>query len=124
MIEVKYPEMRKELEEHLRALADPVYQRRVWVDGSADGTVQHDELDYAMHFLYDDTQLASDAPSTVGWILKTASEAECIAALVKSIDVVFERYGTKLSDAEYIELPEWRSVVLAAEAAAASLAQR
>lgn len=123
MIEVKYHEMRKELEEHLRALADPAYQRRVWVDGQTDGAVQHDEFDYAVHFLYDDTQLASDAHSTVGWILKSASEAECIAALVKSIDVVFERYGTKLSDAEYIELPEWRSVVLAAEAAVASLAQ-
>jgi hypothetical protein len=123
MIEVKYPEMRKELEEHLRALSDPAYQRRVWVDGQTDDAAQHDEFDYAVHFLYDDTQLASDAHSTVGWILKSASEAECIAALVNSINVVFERYGTKLSDAEYIELPEWRSVVLAAEAAAASLAQ-
>lgn len=124
MIQVKYPEMRKELEEHLRALADPGYQRRVWVDGKAEGAVQHDELDYAVHLLFDDTQLASDAHSTVGWILNDASEAECITALVRSIDDVFERYGTKLSDAEYIELPEWRSVVRAAEAAAASLARR
>lgn len=123
MIEVKYPEMREELEEHLRALADPAYQRRVWAAGQADGAVLYDEFDYAVHFLYDDTQLASDAHSTVGWILKNASEAECITALVNSIDAVFERYGTKLSDAEYIELPEWRSVVLAAEVAAASLAR-
>lgn len=123
MIQVKYPEMRKELEEHLRALADPAYQRRVWVDGQAEGAVQHDEFDYAMHFLYDDTELASDAHSTVGWILNDASEAECITALVNSIDVVFERYGTELSDAEYIELPEWRTLVLAADAAAASLAR-
>ncbi|WP_395345915.1 hypothetical protein [Variovorax sp. UC122_21] len=95
MIQVKYPEMRKELEEHVRALADPAYQRRVWVEGKAEGSVRHDEFDYAVHFLYDDTKLASDAPSTVGWILKDASEAEHIAALVRSIDVVFAKYGTK-----------------------------
>lgn len=124
MIQVKYPEMRKELEEHLRALADPVYQRRMWVEGKADGSVRHDEFDYAVHFLYDDTQLASDAQSTVGWILKDASEAEHIAALVQSIDVLFARYGTKLSDAEYIELPEWRAVVLAAKAAEAFMVER
>ncbi|MDR7150514.1 hypothetical protein J2W49_002472 [Hydrogenophaga palleronii] len=124
MIQVKYPEMRKELEAHLQALADPAYQRRVWVDGQAEGAVHHDEFDYAVHFLYDDTQLASDALSTVGWILIDAAEAECITALVRSIDVVFERYGTKLSDAEYIELPEWHSVIQAAKTAVADLVRR
>ncbi|MDR7149565.1 hypothetical protein J2W49_001514 [Hydrogenophaga palleronii] len=124
MIQVKYPEMRKELEEHLQALADPAYQRRAWVDGQAEGAVQHDKFDYAVHFLYDDTQLASDAHSTVGWILNDAAEADCVTALVSSIEVVFERYGTKLSDAEYIDLPEWHSVVLAAKTAAASLMRR
>lgn len=124
MIQAKYPEMRRELIEHLQALADLAYQRRVWVGGQVEGTVQHDELDYAVHFLYDDTQLASDAHSTVGWILNDAAEAECITALVNSLDVVFERYGTKLSDAEYIEVPEWHSVVQAAKTAAASLARR
>ena len=124
MIQVKHPEMRKELEEHLQALADPAYQRRVWVDGQAEGAVQHDEFDYAVHFLFDDTQLASDVHSTVGWILSDAAEAECITALVRSIDVVFERYGFKLSDAEYIELPEWHSVVQAAKAAVACLVRR
>ncbi len=124
MTQVKYPGMREELEEHLRALADPEYQQRVWVDGEVDGAVQHDEFDYAVHFLYDDTQLARDPNSTIGWILKNASEAEHISVLAQSLEVIFVRYGTELSDAEYINLSEWHAVVHAARAALAALAER
>jgi hypothetical protein len=56
--------------------------------------------------------------------LKDASEAESVTALVRTIDVVLNRYGTNLSDAEYIEVPEWRFVVVAAKATMAVLAGR
>ncbi|MES2321042.1 MAG: hypothetical protein V4633_02140 [Pseudomonadota bacterium] len=124
MIQVTYPEMRKELVEYLQGLADIEYQKRVWISGDSDGTVIHDEFDYAVHFLFDDTALAHDAHSTIGWILQDASEALLIVALTKSIDGVFEKYGTGLSDAQYIELPEWQSVVAAAEAALLSISEQ
>ncbi|SDP94998.1 hypothetical protein SAMN05216303_1184 [Rhodoferax sp. OV413] len=124
MNQLTSPEMRKELVSYLQGLADPEYQRRVWIGGQSEGDVKHDELDYAVHFLYDDTALATDARSTIGWILKDASEADSIAAVVASIEDIFVKHGTKLSDAQYIELPEWKAVVANATAAAACLSER
>src|SRR5471030_2687760 len=123
MIQVTYPDMRKELVEYLQGLSDLEYQKRVWVNGGSDGTVIHDEFDYVVHFLYDDTALANDAHSTIGWILQDTSEALLIAALTTCIDGVFEKYGTELSDAQYIELPEWQTVVAAAETALISISE-
>lgn len=117
MIQVTYPNMRMELLDYLQGLADLEYQKRVWVNGESDGSVVHDEFDYAVHFLYDDTALAGDVHSTIGVILQDDSEAQTIEALTICIDAVFEKYGTELSDAQYIALPEWQSVVAAAKAA-------
>lgn len=121
MSNIKYPEMRKELVGHLQALADPEYQQRVWVEGGSEGAIQHDEFDYAVHFLYDDTQLAKDPRSTIGSILRDTWEADRIETLVSAIEGIFQKYGTELSDAQYIELPEWLSVVGAAREALAAV---
>jgi hypothetical protein len=118
MIDIRYPEMRAELIQHLNALSDIDYQRRVWVLGSSEGDVVHDEFDNAVHYLYDDTRLAADPVSTIGWILRNDEEAAEISKLVETIERVFQRYGTKLSDAEYIQLPEWVTILTAAKDAA------
>jgi hypothetical protein len=118
MIDIKFPGMRAELIQHLNELSDIDYQRRVWVLGGSEGTVVHDEFDYAVHFLYDDTKLAADPASTIGWILRNDEEAAEISKLIEAMEVVFQRYGTKLSDAEYIQLPEWVTVLAAAKKAA------
>jgi hypothetical protein len=99
MSNIKFPEMREELVGHLRELSDIDYQRRVWVGGISEGSIQHDEFDYAVHFLFDDTHLADDPISTVGWILRSPDEADLIKALVEAIEVIFKKYGTHLSDA-------------------------
>ncbi len=117
MTNVKYPEMRKELVGHLQALSDPDYQRRVWVGKNKEGTIQHDEFDYAVHFLYDDTPLSDDPRSTIGWILSTELEADLIEKLVGAIESIFQKYGTGLTDEQYIGLAEWGGVVDAAREA-------
>lgn len=118
MIDVKYPEMRTELIEHLKALSNTDYQQRVWVLGESDGATVHDEFDYAVHYLYDDTRLAKDPASTIGSILRSAEEADKVSKLVEVIEVIFRQYGKKLSDAEYIQFPEWAAVLKAAKDAA------
>ncbi len=117
--DVKSIDMRAELIQHLKALADLEYQRRVWLM-QASPTPQHDEFDYAVHFLYDDTRLAVDARSTIGWILRSETEAEAISKVVASLEAIFQKYGTELSDEDYIHLPEWASVL---ETAAAALSE-
>lgn len=111
---MKYPAMRKELLEYLAGLSDPEYQKKCWVDGICPTGIEHDEFDYAVHFLFDDTTLSSDAKSLIGVFLKDESEANLVQSVCEKIQAVFNKYGTNLSDQEYIDCPEWRGVVSAA----------
>jgi len=77
----------------------------------------YDELDYTIHFLYDDTNLGSNPYSEIEFILISVDEAEKILTLVRSIDSIFNMYGLGLDDKDYIEKPEWSCVVAAATVA-------
>ncbi len=109
--------MREELIDYLKGLADPEYQQRVWVQGLPDPTIEHDELDFTIHFLYDDTHLAEDLYLTIGSILHNDKEAEAVKRLIASLEVIFSKYGLDLDDSDYIKLPEWTSVVECAKTA-------
>lgn len=113
---LKYPDMRVELLSTLQSLADPVHQQRAWVEGHPIGGIQHDEFDYAVHFLFDDSTLSKDPHGNIGWILIDAAEADRVATLVQLLERLFEKHGTTLSDAQYMALPEWHLVVDAARA--------
>ena len=113
---LKFPAMRKELIEYLQGLADKGYQYKAWVNDQRPGG-GHDELNYAIHFLYDDTNLARDPKSTLVWFLKNDDEVDLISDFVKKIDFFLGKYGLELTDKEYIEKPEWDDIVQAAKRA-------
>ena len=113
---LKYPSMRWELIDYLQGLSDKEHQYHAWVNNERPGG-GHDELNYAIHFLYDDTDLARDPLSTVGWILKNNEEVSLISNLIRKLDLVFNKYGLELTDKEYIEKIEWEDVIRAAKAA-------
>ena len=119
LAEMKYPEMRMELIGHLQALSDINYQRDVWGDHKQCTGVKHDELDYAVHFFFDDTCLSENPAAAIGWFLKDEGEAAAIKVLVAALERVFDIYGTKLDDSVYIETPEWLDVLNAAAEARA-----
>ncbi|WP_221180819.1 MULTISPECIES: SCO4402 family protein [unclassified Enterobacter] len=112
--QLKYPDMRGELIEYLHALSDREYQYQSWVRGNRPGG-GYDELDYAIHFLYDDTDLAKAPNLMIGWILTGENEANAIASLIRALDTVFDKYGTGLSDEEYLDKNEWGSVLTMAK---------
>lgn len=111
--ELKFPSMREELIDYLRGLADKRYQYCAWVEHKCPSG-GFDELDYAIHFLYDDTRLASDPEATVGLILKNIEEVRCIQNLIAELNSIFDKYGLGLADGEYIEKSEWQGVIQAA----------
>jgi len=115
VLKMKYPEMRHELIDYLSSLSDKDYQEAVWVRGEARSGVVHDELDYAIHFIYDDTCLGQNPSEAIGWFLKSEDEAKSIRSLVFALDLIFSKYGLYLSDKEYIAKPEWSDVVRAAD---------
>lgn len=114
--ELKYPNMREELIGYVIGLSDTEYQYAAWVKHSRPD-VGYDELDYAIHFLYDDTDLANDPNSMIGIILTDKEESAAIANLITALDLVFDKHGTTLKDEEYLSKDEWKNVVIAAEKA-------
>lgn len=114
---LKRPEMRHELLDVLKDLSDPNYQKRAWVDREFPPGVRYDELDYKVHFLFDDTLLAEDPARTIGWILRNEEEAYAIRRLASAIDRAIDAVGKDGSDADYICSDQWPEVVDAAKAA-------
>ncbi|TJZ76334.1 SCO4402 family protein [Chitiniphilus eburneus] len=112
---------RNELKVKLESLSDRGYQERVWVEGIMPHGVVHDDFDLAVHFIFDDTDLADDIQSCIGEFLFNQYEVDCVALVVKSIDVVFDRYGINRSDGFYIKTPEWDDVVFYAGKALSKL---
>jgi hypothetical protein len=123
MTEIKYPSMRMELRGYLDSLSDAAYQEKVWLRGEPHGSVVHDNFGNAVHFLFDDTELSSEPLAAVGDILRDATEADQIVAVVAALEVIFDKYGTRLSDAEYVALPEWQQVLKTAASALAAIPQ-
>ncbi len=111
---MKFPMMRAELVSYLEGLADKAYQQSCWVNDKCPVGVV-DCFDLPIHFLFDDTDLATNATSCIGYFIRNESEAQAITKLCNILDDIFEKYGTELSDAQYIELPEWDNVISQAQ---------
>ncbi|WP_460132367.1 SCO4402 family protein [Pseudomonas sp. S1_E04] len=108
--ELKFPSMREELISYLSGLSDIDYQYQAWVERSSPD-LGYDEFNYTVHFLYDDTGLAENASDWIGLVLKDEKEAMSVESMVNALDVIFDKYGTGLSDKEYLEKEEWLRVV-------------
>ena len=114
---IKYPSMRGELLHNLKKLSDDSYQSRVWVKNIYPENVEFDNFDLVVHFIFDDTSLGDDPASMLGVVLYNENEVELMSALVKALDILFEKYGTVLSDEDYMEKPEWARIVQSAQKA-------
>jgi hypothetical protein len=123
MRSVRFPEMRSEVMRALQALADPDYQRRVWVNRVYPHPGFYDDFTLNIHILYDDTRVLEAPHEVVGSVLSSDLEAEAMARLAHVINSLFERVGTDLSDEDYLRQPEWSSVVEQAQAALATLSE-
>ena len=107
---LKSPWLRAQFIDFLEGLADHNYQIENW-QVLHENAKRYDELDYTVHFLYDDTELSRDAKSCVGEILYDADEVKAVEQIIASLDAVFDRYGLTQTDRDYINTPEWVSVV-------------
>ncbi len=114
---MKYPEMRKELISSLEGLSNWEYQKKCWVQNKCPDGVEYDEFDYAVHFLFDDTQLSSNPESAIGYFLKNKIEAQAVKLVCDELDSIFNKYGYDHTDDEYINFVEWHSVIKSASKA-------
>jgi hypothetical protein len=114
---MKFPGMRKELIEYLEGLGDKVYQYSCWVNKECPKGIEYDELDYAVHFFFDDTNLSETPEELIGYCLSNESEAHAVKAVCSALQYLFDKYGFEKTDEEYICCSEWDKVVDAANKA-------
>ena len=69
-----------------------------------------DSLDYLVHFLFDDTSLAEDAHSTIGWILESEEEAACVKDLVAATNNFLEAFPEDVTPERAFTDPLWKEV--------------
>ena len=120
---IKFPEMRKELIDSLTGLSDKQYQEDCWVKKQCPLGIENDELDYAVHFLFDDTQLSESPESMIGFCLRNKLEAKAVNLVCREISNIFDKYGYDKSDKEYIDYPEWQGVIESAKSALSALSE-
>ncbi|MFC0027953.1 hypothetical protein ACFFMM_00245 [Micromonospora chaiyaphumensis] len=116
MSEVRFPAMREEIVQAVRALADHEYQWSAWVRRELPPG-QYDEFTHRIHILYDDTQVLEDPGAAVGIYLRSQEEAIAMQRLAAAIDALFDELGTELSDESYLRARRWPAIVTAAREA-------
>lgn len=113
--------MHDEMLHYLEYLSDKNYQDSVWVGSERPHPmVMFDDI---IHFFFDDTGLADDADDCIGWYVRDVRESAYIRSAVEAMDVVLNRYGTELKDAEYVAKPEWQHVLATAKAVLAVVSE-
>ncbi|MEV6213972.1 hypothetical protein [Nocardia sp. NPDC051833] len=120
MTDVQYPEMRKSVIDALEALADPDYQRRVWINHEFPQENFYDDLDVNVSILYDDCVVVPDPRSRIGTVLVDGPEVDRLIELDRVLGPMIGRLGN-VPDATYLGDSEWPMVVIAARAALAAM---
>ncbi|TDU84547.1 hypothetical protein EV138_7026 [Kribbella voronezhensis] len=120
MAEVEVPRMRRDVMDSLAVLADREYQERAWVRKEGFKLGQHDDFDYHVHVLYDDTEVLRDPKAAIGSVLLPGDEADRLEALGEVLDRLLEEHGD-VDDIAYLRDPRWPEVVRLAGLALAAM---
>jgi hypothetical protein len=120
---VKNPDMRREVALALEHLADPNYQRRVWVERQYPSPNYYDDLSMAVHTLYDDTALGTDVQREIGATLANEREALLVSEVVRALDDIFSEVGTDAADTTILASANWPRVVAAAAEASREISR-
>uniref|UniRef100_A0AAU2UVQ3 Uncharacterized protein n=1 Tax=Streptomyces sp. NBC_00003 TaxID=2903608 RepID=A0AAU2UVQ3_9ACTN len=121
--QVKLPEMRAEVISALRALSDPDYQQRVWIDRIYPKPNFYDDFTLNVNTLYDDTTVFADPEAALGYTLATEAEVRAMRALADALNSALDTVGRAASDAESMASGSWPGVAAAARDALATLTE-
>ncbi|HNT78706.1 MAG TPA: hypothetical protein PKH77_27165 [Anaerolineae bacterium] len=118
---LKYPGLRNNLIFTLRALADPVYQQKVWVDSITPREGYIDNFDEAVHCIFDALSLEMHLEAAIDVILQDPREADMVKALVQSLNAALNNVPSNVPDQMFIESDYWPAVVRTAREAYTAL---
>lgn len=115
--DIRLPEMRAEVIASVRALADPAYQQRVWIDREYPHADYFDDLTLTVNILYDDTTVLDDPQAALGLTLASEAEVEAMSRLADALTHALDEVGRDQPDERFLASPAWPAVVDAASAA-------
>ena len=111
---ISFPGKRVELIHLLNELSDKIAQENLWVKHR--DYPNNSGIDAVIHFFFNDTDIAQDAYSEIGSILKNSLEADRLQELSLGLDKMLDRLGNVDSET-FMRDAEWASIVkLAANA--------
>jgi hypothetical protein len=114
MSKLAYPQMRANIFDAIEALADTALQWRAWVGGDVRPVGECPNFENAIHWLFDDSGFDGGTDASVGFTLYDSDEARAIDEVMNNVDRLLKKYGTHLSDNDYVGTPEWPAIVSAA----------
>jgi hypothetical protein len=119
--EVRFPEMRNELQYAVYALADERFQERAWSEGPDPGLGVTYTFDMALHALLDDSLVADRGEVAIGLVLKNDTELRAVLNLIGAARRLIDEIGLQgtFNDARF--RPSWEALVAAASRAASVL---
>lgn len=120
MTDVRYPDMRVNVIDAVRDLADPEYQWKVWVRQESPRDDFGFNFDFSLNIL-DDLRILEAPEETLGGVLRGREEVDAMRTLANALNSLFDQLGTNLSDEQYITSPQWVDVVGAAKEALTAL---
>ena len=113
--DVKFPWGRWDIMLSLAGLADPDYQRTVWLSETFDPNL-FDNFDEVVHLLYDDRQVFPEPTDAIGFTLVDGLEIERLRRLEQALTPLIDELGD-VPDSVYMSDPRWAAVMaLAAQA--------
>ena len=101
---LKYPEIRENLRFYAKDLADNSWINRISDKNSSDN------IDYIIHFFFDDTSLSENPSGYIGLALTGEAEVAAVKRLTNGLDSLLNLYGIDLSDMDYLAKPEWKDI--------------
>lgn len=108
--QIRYPNFRAELVQAVRALSDPDYQQRVWVEGEVPAAGRYD-FTHCIHILFDDMSvLPEPEKGSVGAVIYP-NEVDAMKALGGVLDPLIDELSGTATDAAYLTHSKWAEVM-------------
>ncbi|MFF2809614.1 hypothetical protein ACFVT2_21035 [Streptomyces sp. NPDC058000] len=111
--QIRLPKMREEVFSAVRALADPEYQKRVWIERKYPNPDYFDDFTLNVNIL-DDATILDNPHAVIGYTLASEEEAQAMKSLANRLLQIIEEVGSESPDSAFLASPLWDGVVEAA----------
>ena len=119
-VEIRYPDMRRNLISAVSYLANSLDKPVIEVRNSEGLLKQYFDFDMAINVIFDDVRVAENPQDCIGVVLRNAQEAEALQVLVEQLEILL-RDDIDTLDEETLATESFKAMVKAAVVAERTL---